>query len=135
MVLRWMVPVTGTQSETAAGMRRATLTPEADILDDGDSYHLWVDLPGVPKENLSLMLEKDFLIVSATRPSRPEGMRLLHDGRQNDRTFERRLALGTGVDRDKVQARLEDGVLHVVLPRRAEEKRRRIEVELAGNAA
>ena len=134
MVVRWMLPVTGRQCELEEGAREATLTPAADLLDDGDSYHVMVELPGVPKENVSLTLEKDSLVVSAPRPSRPEGMQVLHDGRRNAWVFERRFALGDGVDRDRVQARLEHGLLHITLPRRAEEKRRRIEVEPAGNA-
>ena len=134
MVVRWMLPVTGRQCEPQEGVRRATLTPAADVLDDGDSYHVMVELPGVPKENVSLTLEEDFLLVSAPRPSRPEGMQVLHDGRQSEWVFERRFSLGDGVDRYHVQARLEHGLLHITLPRRAEEKRRRIEVEPAGNA-
>jgi HSP20 family protein len=111
------------------------MTPAVDILDDGDSYQVVMELPGVSRENLTLTLEKDALIVHATRPQYDERLQVLHDGRASTGAFERRLTLGNEVDRGQVTARLENGLLYVTLPRRAEEKRRRIEVEVRDAAA
>lgn len=127
MYIRWMMP-TERASETQEPTRPLTLTPATDILDDGENFHLILELPGVRQEDLELTLEKDHLLVRATRGQNAESMQLLYDGRHVHHAFERRFTIGQDVDREHVNARLENGLLHVRLPRRAEEKRRRIEV-------
>jgi HSP20 family molecular chaperone IbpA len=114
--------------------RLTTVTPAADILDDGENYHLVLELPGVGQEDLELTLEKDHLLVRASRGNHDESLQLLYDGRRVQRAFERRFSIGNGVDRENVSARLENGLLHVRLPRRAEEKRRRIEIAVQDRA-
>lgn len=135
MYVRWMLPATDLLCAPREEVREKTVTPAVDILDDGDNYLVVLELPGVAQENLTLTLEKDDLIVHATRPGHDERAQLVHDGRASTLAFERRLTIGAGVDRDHVSARLENGLLHVTLPRRAEEKRRRIEVEVRDTAA
>ena len=135
MYVRWMLPTADLHCAPREEVRDNKVTPAVDILDDGDSYHVVLELPGVARENLTLTLEKDELIVHATRPGHDERTQVVHDGRASTRAFERRLAIGEGVDRDHVSARLENGLLYVTLPRRAEEKRRRIEVEVRDTAA
>ena len=131
MYVRWMMPTDCEAKETA---RLMTVTPAADILDDGESYHLIVELPGVGQEDLQLSLEKDHLLLRASRGDHEGSMQLLHDGRRVQRAFERRFSIGKSVDRENVSARLENGLLHVRLPRRAEEKRRRIEIAVQDRA-
>ena len=135
MYVRWMLPAADLHCAAGEDVGAPTVTPAVDILDDGDNYQVVMELPGVARESLTLTLEKDVLIVHATRPGHAERAQLVHDGRASTRAFERRLAIGDGVDRDHVTARLENGLLHVTLPRRAEEKRRRIEVEVREAAA
>lgn len=135
MYVRWMVPAADLHCKPGQEAREATITPAVDILDDGDNYHVVVELPGVTQENLTLTLEKDVLTVHAKRSGHDDRLHVLHDGRASGHAFERHLTLGEGVDREHVTARLEDGLLHVTLPRRAEEKRRRIDVEVREAAA
>jgi len=135
MYVRWMLPATDFQCTPRQEARESTVAPAVDVLDDGDNYYVIMELPGVSQEDLTLTLEKDVMIVHARRPGHDDRLHMLHDGRASTRAFERHLALGEGVDRDHVTARLEHGLLHVTLPRRAEEKRRRIEVEVREAAA
>jgi len=99
MYMRWMLPAADLQCEPREAARETTMTPAVDILDDGDSYQVVMELPGVSRENLTLTLEKDALIVHAARPHYEERLQVLHDGRASTRAFERRLTLGEEVDR------------------------------------
>ena len=103
--------------------------PAADVADDGESFRIVVDMPGVTREGLEIELEKDVLRVRGKRPA-TESENLLVNGRGAHRDFERSFALGKDVDRGGIKARLENGVLTINLPRRAEVKAQRIEVEV-----
>jgi HSP20 family molecular chaperone IbpA len=103
--------------------------PAADVVDDGESFRIVVDMPGVTREGLEIELEKEMLRVRGKRPA-PESDKLLVNGRCAHRDFERAFTLGKDVDREGIKARLENGVLTINLPRRAEVKAQRIEVEV-----
>ena len=128
MYWQWMLPAPQLVAETRKS--RKALVPAADILDDGDGYQLILELPGVRQQDLTLSMESPDLLVRATRGERNESAKLLHDGRQADLAFERRFTIGAEIDRGRVTARLENGLLHVTLPRLAEEKRRVIPVDV-----
>jgi len=104
-------------------------TPAADVIDDGEGFRIVMDMPGVTREGLEIELERDVLRVRGKRPA-TESEKLLVNGRYAHRDFERSFTLGKDVDRDGIKARLENGVLTVELPRRAEVKAQRIEVEV-----
>ena len=127
MLMSWTLP---TELRAADGASRAeVLRPPVDVVDEGDAYRLIVEMPGVSQDALSVKLEADELLLVGTRKALDEE-RLLKNGRRADLPFEARFALGGDVDRGKIRARLEDGLLYVTLPRREEDKPRKIEVEI-----
>ena len=108
----------------------STATPAADVLDDGDSYQIILEMPGVNQEGLNIELETKELVVRGERKAYEKDARLLHAGRAHGTKLEKRFSLGDDVDRAAVTAHLENGLLTVTLPRRAEVKARKIEVEV-----
>jgi len=95
-----------------------------------DEGHLYVDaeLPGFKKEQIELTLEKGVLSISAEREqSETEGEQHLFERRYTN--VSRSFSLPVEVDEAKVDAALEDGVLHVTLHKGEEIKPRRIEVK------
>lgn len=125
-MLLWTLPET---SERPA-VRRGGLTPPADVTDDGESYRLFVEMPGVRPDSVVLDLEGQVLTVRGERAAYPENQRLLYSSRFVSRPFERHFTLGADIDRAQVSAKLENGVLLISVPRRAEDKARRIEVDV-----
>jgi HSP20 family molecular chaperone IbpA len=125
-MLLWTLPAT----ERTAPVRRGTLMPPADVIDDGDAYRVIVELPGVAESDVVIDLEGSALTVHATRPAYAEGTRLLYQGRFAERAFEKQFTLGDDIDRSHVAAQLRNGLLQITLPRKAEEKPRRIAVEV-----
>ncbi len=107
-----------------------TTIPSADVLDDGDSYQIILEMPGVTQEGLSIELEAKALVIRGERKAYDENAKLLHAGRMNGTKLERRFSLGDDVDRAAVTAHLENGLLSVKLPRKAEVKSRKIKVEV-----
>jgi HSP20 family protein len=106
----------------------AVRVPEYSVSADEVAYTLRVDLPGVPKAGVNVEVERGLLTVRAGgRPGLPEGWRGLRSELPVG-DYELRLRMRQAVDAAGISAGLEDGVLTVVLPLRAEEQGRRIEL-------
>ncbi len=96
----------------------------------GEGYRLYLDLPGVAREDVEVTTEGARLRIRGERrrPSFPEGAEVLRSDRGFGR-FERDIRLPPEVDVAGVQARLEEGVLVVTLPPRPEMAPHRVDVE------
>ncbi len=108
-------------------------TPRADILEGEKEYMIVMDLPGVSSDELELNLDKQTLwVTTKTENDVPEGYKTLRRERPSRATFSRSFKLGTSVDEDKVQAKLDKGVLRIVLPKSEQSLPRRIDVVQEG---
>ena len=90
--------------------------PEVDIAEDSDALWIWADMPGVTAEQVGVHLDDNTLLL--------EG-RVSLDG-----DYVRRFTLPDAAhyDRDRIAARLENGVLEVKLPKAEVAKPRKIAV-------
>jgi len=116
----------GGQSATDGGQR---LAPYAvDVREDGDHFYVEAELPGFRKEDVDITLENQTLTISAERKEEKEqkGDHLLHERRYT--RFLRSFTLPPTVDEQTVNAKLQDGVLQIVLNKREETKPRKIKV-------
>lgn len=133
MLMSWTLPVERMFDEwlPSNGHDHAdTLRPAADVIDAGAEYRIVVEMPGVTKEGLEIEVKDDVLRLRGTRPAMEKTEKLVVGGRWSGRVLERHFTLGKDIDRTQLSARLENGLLTVTLPRRAEEKPHRIEVSV-----
>lgn len=94
---------------------------------DDDHVFIEIDMPGMSDNDIELTVHNDrFYIRGERKPE--EGRRYLYNGRSYGR-FERTIVLPDGVQADEVKATLNDGVLHVQLPKRPEAKPKRIAIK------
>jgi HSP20 family protein len=103
------------------------LRPAATLIERPDGFMVEADMPGVAKEGVTLTLEDDTLTILGKRGVTPAGARALHR-ESTSLDFRRAFELGRQIDRSRVSARLEQGVLQVFLPKAEELKPRRIEI-------
>jgi HSP20 family protein len=90
------------------------------------------ELPGVKKEDVSIRVEKDQLIISgeAKRNEEIERENYFRIGRRYGR-FQRSFPLPAGlIDKDQVKARFEDGILKVTAPLKESIKEREKPIEI-----
>ena len=104
-------------------------TPPMNVYQDDEGVTVTAEVPGVLSRDISIETEGDVLRISAKR-SAPEGVKDedYHRREKSFAEFSRELRLPAGLDAEKVDARLADGVLTVRLPRSDAAKPRRIEV-------
>jgi HSP20 family protein len=111
------------------GPERVLFTPPIDIYETGDGLVLVADLPGVSVQSLDLQVQNNKLTLLGRVPSTiPPGAKLLHK-EYEEGDFLRSFILSENVDHERVTARLNNGVLEVVLPHAAKTQPRRIQVD------
>ena len=105
--------------------------PATDIKDEGDHYLVEMDLPGLSKEDVEVMVGEGVLDVTAKREERKEESDEGYIRRERGFvSFHRRLNLPDDATEEKLEAKLEDGVLKVRVQKtkQASEKRKKVEV-------
>lgn len=93
-------------------------------------YRVYVDVPGVRKEEVEVTTLGDDLVVSGEHrhPELPEGAEVLRAERARGR-FRRSLRLPSDVDATAIRARLVEGVLEIALPQRGSVEPRSVDIE------
>jgi len=116
----------GTRSTTAADEEDSTFTPPIDIFSTPNAYVLHIALPGAKKEDVGVNwdAEKNELNVAGVvyRAGDEEFLKTLNQKERKVGVFERSIGLPLEgekeeVDGDGISAKLEDGVLIVVVPK------------------
>lgn len=95
------------------------LQPEAEVETNDSHYLLTWDMPGVKKEDLKIEVADRVLTVTGER-KRTAGP---------STRFQKSYRLPDGVDVAGIEAQLENGVLHLALPKAEQMKARRIEIQ------
>jgi HSP20 family protein len=122
---RWIAMAEETR-ELAEDVRH--IIPPVDIYETTNDVILIADVPGVSKKNLQLDIDKDELTIKGVfEEKETDGQKLVDECIYGE--YNRTFALGDTIDREKISAKLEDGVLTLTLPKREEVKPRKITVE------
>ncbi len=103
--------------------------PDVDIYEKDDAILLLCDMPGVDEQHVDITLENDVLTLTGYQDTaEPEKATLLLRGYTSG-IFQRSFTLSAEVARDKISARINQGVLNVALPKAEQAKPRKIAVE------
>ncbi len=119
-------------SESDRPFTAAAGYPAVNVWQGGDSAAVTAELPGVTPEDIEISVKNNLLTISGVRraPEIGEGTTWIRRESPSGR-FSRIVQLPFRVDRDRVEARFENGVLQIELHRPEEDKPRRIEVKTA----
>ncbi|MDB4972763.1 MAG: hsp [Myxococcaceae bacterium] len=118
------------RSFTGSRNRVAEFAPAVDVQEDSESVSLSAELPGVKREDIEIQLDGNVLTLRGERKleQREEQGRRFHRVERSYGTFARQFHLPTNIDSTQIEAQLTDGVLTVRLPKKQEQKPRKIEV-------
>lgn len=109
-------------------LEQADWYPAADVYNHEQEYLIMIDLPGIERDALEISLDDNRLTIG--------GLRAVDDQNQQ-RTerphgrFLRRFGMPAAVDQKAITAEYKDGVLSVRLPKRKEQKARRLEIKVS----
>lgn len=113
-----------------AARNEAAMLPPVDVIEDTGGITLYADLPGVPKDKLSLQVEAGTLTIEGeVALDVPQGMEATHAEVSLPR-YRRVFTLSKELDTQKVNAEFNQGLLKLRIPKAEHAKPRRIEVKL-----
>lgn len=125
--------VTVTQEQNTSLMKTpspvATVMPLADIYETPDAFVLMLDMPGAPKESISITMDQSSLVIRSGVESYSEGNAKLLFSEIAGVGYQRVFNVTEGIDRNSVDARYENGVLTIKLFKKEEVKPREIRVK------
>lgn len=110
------------------GWRIVGSFPKTNMYDNGDSFQVIAEVPGVAKEDLNIRIQGNYLELSGTRKSEaPEGY-TAHRVERDISSFSRSFTLSAEIDADRIEAVLKDGMLTLVLPKAESAKPKQIAI-------
>jgi HSP20 family protein len=107
-----------------------------DVSEDADGIQIAMELPGVEPDDVRLSLENNILTIGGEKRHQTEQKN--ERGRRIERTygtFERTFVLPSTVDPEKIEARYDNGVLLVNIPKAERAKPREIRVKSSASGS
>ncbi|MEF2146161.1 MAG: Hsp20/alpha crystallin family protein [Desulfovibrionaceae bacterium] len=107
----------------------ARVRPATDILEREDGFYVYMDMPGVAREDLVIDLQDgEITVIGKASPAGCAGESCV-DEEFAAVEYRRALSVSDIVDSSAIKAGLKDGVLSLFLPRAAKAQPRKIEVQ------
>jgi HSP20 family molecular chaperone IbpA len=119
---------------TASSNEAKTLprvSPATDILEREDGFYVYMDLPGVRREDLSIDINENEITVTGRALQGASDKESFLEVQFGPGEYMRAVSLSDRVDRERIKASLKDGVLTLHLPRMEKLAPRRIPVQTA----
>jgi len=106
----------------------ARVFPPLNAYDDGESFVVRAEIPGVEASSLEVdATGRALTIKGERRPHQAEDVSF-HRRERDHGVWNRTLSLPQPVDPDKIRASYKNGILEVILPKAAEARPRRVEI-------
>ena len=103
--------------------------PSTDIHETDDALEVAMEVPGVARDGVKVTLEKSVLeVVAQVDSSNYDGLGPIYS-EYSVGHFQRSFSLSSKIDQDGISARVDNGVLHLHLPKVREATPRRIAVQ------
>jgi HSP20 family protein len=119
----------------AAAMSRfsedSTISPRIDVSENDKAYAIKAEMPGVKKEDVKVSIDGPRVTIEAEvkrEEQKPEGENVVMSER-SVRKYVRSFLLPTDVDDSAADARLEDGILALTLPKKQAAAAKRLTIQ------
>lgn len=101
-----------------------------DVFHAGDTLVIRMDLPGVNPDDVEVTVQESNLLINGKRdfPHEAEDIRFVRRGTFYGE-FTQRVALGKGLDLDRISAHYDNGVLELTIPYSAEVQPKKISIQ------
>lgn len=106
--------------------------PAVNINERKDDYLVSMAAPGLKKEDFKIDVEGSLLTISSEKEDEKEEKEEKYTRQEYSySSFERSFTLPDEVNKDKIEARYQDGVLKLVLPKKEEAKKMSVSKQIA----
>lgn len=106
--------------------------PPVNVYEDADAVVVECELPGADHDSIEVFATGDVLTLKGERPAlEPDDQTTVHIQERRYGAFNRSITLPLNVDSEKVEARYDNGILSIRLPKAAEARPRQVKVREA----
>jgi HSP20 family protein len=117
------------RSFSTSGRGAANFVPAVDVVEDASAYVLHAELAGVPRENITVEVKENRLVLSGKKEAvqrGEEGKYRYVESRHG--SFSRTFELPRNVKADAIEASFKDGALTLRIPKADEAKPKTVEI-------
>ena len=109
----------------------AHLVPRSDVVEHGEGYHFYFEMPGIKADSVQVQVEDDSLVIEAER-KRPEWPKdsAIHVSERSYGTMRRTFTMPEDASAEGIKATYRDGVLEVTVAKKPEAKPTKIKVDV-----
>lgn len=105
---------------------------KVEVSEEDNAYRVLAEIPGVKKEDIQVTIDGDQVSINAEvrqeREAKENGGRVLHSERYYGKVS-RAFRLGQEIDQATAEARYNDGVLELVLPKKATQNAKQLSIQ------
>ncbi len=105
--------------------------PAIDVFENDKGYELEVELPGMKRDEIEISLNDHVLTIKGEKKDEhveeKKGSKILE---RTYGAFERSFTIPEDVDSENINAKYEDGVLKLTIPKRPESKSKKVKIEV-----
>lgn len=107
----------------------AGVFPAINITEETDNYYVRAELPGIKADDLELSIANNTLTIEGERKSDPEDENTKYHRREREAgRFSRKITLPAQIDASKADAKCNDGLLTIVMPKAESAKPKKITI-------
>jgi len=117
------------RGDTERTRSRRVFAARTDIYERDDALVILAEMPGVSQETVDVNLEGEELTITGYVDEKPVDGHELSHAEYGVGDYQRKFRVPRGLDADKIDAVLENGVLRVVLPKSEEMQPKKITVK------
>ena len=129
LVLRLTAERNGRPAQRDGTSRAMAWAPAVDICERKDAYLITAEIPGVGAGDVEVSFDDGLLTFQGERHRAKEASAdQIHLSERRQGRFRRSITLPGHVDADKIEASAQDGVLEILVPKRREDRGRRVKV-------
>jgi HSP20 family protein len=122
-----MNTLTRETQEVDRGQTEQFITPAASVTEIADGYRLELEMPGVKKDGLDISVDNNELTIIGRRSLPAVEGTLIHRESRSE-NFRRMLEIDPSIDANKINAKIEQGLVTLTLPKAEHVKPRKITV-------
>jgi HSP20 family protein len=111
--------------DNGGSLTRTATVPSVNVVENEQNYNVSVAAPGLKKEDFKIDLKGNMLTISSEKEEQKEEKEGKYNRKEyNYSSFSRSFTLPEDVNKDQIQAKYEDGVLNLTLPKKEEVKKK-----------
>ncbi len=119
----------GDDPRVGRGLLGAGVFPQINLTEDTDKFYVRAELPGVKTDDIEMQATSKNLSISGKRKIEVEGEGVRYHRREREAgKFSRIIAMPTEIDPDRIEARMQDGILTIHIPKADAVKPRQITI-------